>query len=54
MNDNHHFLPIFYLNGFRGNNKKLIYFKKEYGTFREAAPAGIFYKPGLNPNRSLD
>ena len=48
MNDNHHFLPIFYLNGFRGNNKKLIYFKKEYGTFREAAPAGIFYKPGLN------
>lgn len=48
MNDNHHFLPIFFLNGFRGNNKKLTYFRKEYGSFRESAPAGIFYKPGLN------
>lgn len=48
MNDKHHFLPVFYLNGFKGNNKKLIYFKKEYGSFRETAPAGIFYKPGLN------
>ncbi len=48
MNDNHHFLPVFYLNGFKGNNKKLIYFRKEYGSFRESAPAGIFYKPGLN------
>ena len=48
MNDKHHFLPVFYLNGFKGNNKKLFYFKKEYGTFRESSPAGIFYKPGLN------
>ena len=28
MNENHHYLPQFYLNGFIGENEKLYYLQK--------------------------
>lgn len=48
MNDDHHFLPQFYLKGFLGDNKRLYYCRKKYETYNDVSPAGIYYEPGLN------
>ena len=48
MNGNHHYLPQFYLNGFIGENEKLYYFRKQYKTYKNVSPSGIYYKKGLN------
>lgn len=48
MNENHHYLPQFYLNGFIGENEKLYYCRKQYDTYRDVYPSGIYYIKGLN------
>lgn len=48
MNENHHYLPQFYLNGFIGENEKLYYCRKQFDTYKEIFPSGIYYKKGLN------
>lgn len=48
MNDSHHYLPQFYLNGFIGKNEKLYYCRKQYDTYKDVYPSGIYYKKGLN------
>lgn len=48
MNGNHHYLPQFYLNGFVGENEKLYYCRKQYNTYKDVYPSGIYYKKGLN------
>ena len=48
MNGNHHYLPQFYLNGFIGENEKLYYCRKQYITYKDVYPSGIYYKKGLN------
>lgn len=48
MNGNHHYLPQFYLNGFVGEKEKLYYCRKQYDTYRDVYPSGIYYKRGLN------
>lgn len=48
MSGKHHYLPQFYLNGFVGDKEKLHYYRKQYNSFKEVYPAGIYYKEGLN------
>ena len=48
MSNNHHYLPQFYLNGFVGEDEKLHYCRKQYDTYKDIYPAGIFYQKGLN------
>ncbi len=42
MNGNHHYLPQFYLNGFIGKNEKLYYCRKQYNTYKDVYPSGIY------------
>lgn len=48
MSLNHHYLPQFYLNGFVDENEKLHYCRKQYNTYNDVSPAGIYYQKGLN------
>ena len=48
MSNNHHYLPQFYLNGFVGEDEKLHYCRKQYDTYKDIYPAGIYYQKGLN------
>lgn len=48
MSLNHHYLPQFYLNGFVGDGEKLYYCRKQYDSYKEISPAGIYYQKGLN------
>lgn len=46
--ENHHYLPKFYLNGFVDEGEKLHYYRKQYNTYKDVSPAGIYYQKGLN------
>lgn len=48
MSNNHHYLPQFYLNGFVGEDEKLHYCRKQFDTYKDIYPAGIYYQKGLN------
>lgn len=48
MNNDHHYLPKFYLNGFLDKNEKLYYCRKEFETYKSSATSGIYYIKGLN------
>lgn len=48
MSMNHHYLPQFYLNGFVDEGEKLYYCRKQYDTYKDSYPAGIYYQKGLN------
>lgn len=48
MSLNHHYLPQFYLNGFVDEDEKLHYCRKQYDTYKDIYPAGIYYQKGLN------
>lgn len=48
MSNNHHYLPQFYLNGFVDEDEKLHYCRKQYDTYKDIYPAGIYYQKGLN------
>lgn len=48
MSLNHHYLPQFYLNGFLDEGEKLHYCRKQYDSYKDVYPAGIYYQKGLN------
>lgn len=48
MSQNHHYLPQFYLNGFLDEGEVLHFCRKQYDTYRDVHPAGIYYIKGLN------
>ena len=43
-----HYLPQFYLRGFRDKHKQLHYCRVEFDTYRSTSTSGIYYSPGLN------
>ena len=48
-NGKHHYLPIFYLNGFINDDENKLYaYNSQYGKIRKFSPSGIFYEEGLN------
>lgn len=48
MSRNHHYLPQFYLNGFVDEGEKLHYCRKQYDSYRDVSPSGIYYQKDLN------
>jgi len=48
MSRNHHYLPQFYLNGFVDDGEKLHFCRKQYDTYRDVYPSGIYYQKDLN------
>lgn len=48
MSNNHHYLPQFYLNGFVSKDEKLYFCRKQFDTYKDIYPAGIYYQKGLN------
>ena len=48
-NGKHHYLPIFYLNGFINEDENVFYaFNKQFGKIKWFYPSGLFYEEGLN------